>query len=167
MATFPVSPVASVYQWWIELNWNRKTLLGLVSSCADKTLDKRMSWDEKSTSGCVNWRDVRMGWAPDRGQIEKHCDLWVKGQPPESVEATTVGTDQSQCHGSIDPMRTFTSILSDALAHAQYGLCSFFHAGFCRPSKAEFTHAAICRPVKAVNENLRTHGHCRSEKRAR
>lgn len=108
-----------------------------------------------------------MGRVPDGGQIEKHCDLCVKGQPPESVKTATVGTDQSQCHGSIDPMRTFTSVLSDALPQAQYSLCLLFQTGFCRPSNAGFMSAAICRPVTAGNENLWTHGHCRSEKRAR
>lgn len=32
----------------------------------------------------------------------KQSVLRVKGQPPESVDAVTVGTDQSQCRGNID-----------------------------------------------------------------
>lgn len=49
----------------------------------------------------------------------------VKGQPSESVKAATVGTDQSQCHGSIDWMRTVT-IPSHMPTHAQYSPCLFF-----------------------------------------
>lgn len=84
-----------------------------TSTVAGTLLSRRpgeeMCWDEHQT----------------RAKLKSMEILGVKGQPSESVKAATVGTDQSQCHGSIDWMRTVT-IPSHMPTHAQYSLCLFF-----------------------------------------
>lgn len=106
------------------------------------------------------------GWDKHQTRVKlKSMEIsGVKGQPSESVKATTVGTDQSQCHSSIDWMHTVT-IPSHTPTHAQYSLFVLL-AGFCCPSNTEFMCAVICRPVTAV-AYLRIRHHRSSGKRVK
>lgn len=182
-----LSPVASVNQWWIELNWSRKTLLGLVSSCTDKTLDERMLGvgGKEAERAYLLWQGLfclLLGWerhlrmrklekrrCVDRISIRTEPN-WkvqrshqVKGQPPESVKATTVGTDRSQ-YGS-DTHSHHPLWHADTHTHTTQPAFVLL-AGFCCLSNAEFTYTAICRPVTAV-AYLRPQDHRGSEKTVR
>lgn len=131
---------------------SRKTLLGFVSSCLDKTpdsgccKDERTDWEgarrqkqqslaqvfvftvwnekKKHIRMCRLVRRCDDGKRERARSIEKPSALRVKGQPPESVKATIVGTNQSQRHDHIDQMQTHISIVSDAHAHTQLSVYS-------------------------------------------
>lgn len=61
----------------------------------------------------------------------KQSVLRVKGQPPESVNAVTVGTDQSQCLDSID----------QTLAHARMHTHFRKHYAGVTDTNAAFIHS--------------------------
>lgn len=63
---------------------------------------------------CRRMRRCKDGGEGESMANRKQSVLRVKGQSPECVNTVTVGTDQSQCHGSIDQMWAHAhSVLSD------------------------------------------------------
>ncbi len=75
-------------------------------------------------SGCVDGLGrCEEGERERAWPIETQSVLGVKGQPPESVNAVTVGTIQSQCRSHIDQtwahVDTLTHTLAFFLAHTQ------------------------------------------------
>lgn len=58
------------------------------------------AWDKKKNVRM--YRRMRRWEEGESVSNRQQSVLRVKGQPPESVNAVTVGTDQSQCLSSID-----------------------------------------------------------------